>query len=526
MVDEYQDTNGVQFRLVSLLAARHRNLCVVGDDDQSIYRFRGADIRNILDFESVYPDAKVIRLEQNYRSTKNILAAANEVIRNNRKRKVKKLWTDNDDGELIQHIVNNNEKEEAGFITGTINDGLKEGRDYCDFAILYRTNAQSRVLEEKLFREGIPYRLVGGVSFYQRKEIKDILAYLKIIENGTDAIAVKRIINVPKRGIGNTTVERIQEYAELYGMSFLDAVFDVTEIPNINRGRRNVEEFALMIDEFKKVAASGNLVELMNQVLTKTEYIKALELENTPEANDRIDNIKELTSKLKDYVDQAKDEASLAGFLEDVALIGGIDEVSEDDNKVILMTLHSAKGLEFPVVFMAGMEDGLFPSYMSLNSGLEEDIEEERRLCYVGITRAKEELFITSARQRMLHGNTQYNQTSRFLSEIPSDLIKSDGGISFTKTQENIGASYSRKRNDFFNSKPYTVTKPVAASSIPSPSGKTLDYDEGDLVKHPKYGIGQVRAIEAGGADFQVTVNFPSHGVKKLIASFAGLKKI
>ncbi len=526
MVDEYQDTNSVQFRLVSLLAGAHHNLCVVGDDDQSVYRFRGADIRNILDFESVYPDAKVIRLEQNYRSTKNILAAANEVIRHNRKRKVKKLWTDNDDGELIHHVVNNNEKEEAGFITGTINDGIKEGRSYKDFAILYRTNAQSRVLEEKLFREGIPYRLVGGVSFYQRKEIKDVLAYLKIIENGTDAIAVKRIINVPKRGIGNTTVQRIQEYADLYGMSFLDAVFDVAEIPNINRGKRNVEEFALMVDGFKKIAASGNLVGLMDEVLLKTEYIKTLELENTPEANDRIDNIRELTSKLKDYVEQEKEDASLAGFLEDVALIGGIDEVSEDDNKVILMTLHSAKGLEFPVVFMAGMEDGLFPSYMSLNSGLEEDIEEERRLCYVGITRAKERLYITSARQRMLHGNTQYNQTSRFLSEIPSELIESDGGISFTKTQENIGASYSRKRNDFFNSKPYTVTKPVTSKAIPSPSGKTLDYDEGDLVKHPKYGIGQVRAIEAGGADFQVTVNFPSHGVKKLIASFAGLKKI
>ncbi len=420
MVDEYQDTNGVQFRLVSLLAGKHRNLCVVGDDDQSIYRFRGADIRNILDFESVYKDAMVIRLEQNYRSTKNILAAANEVIRNNRKRKVKKLWTDNVEGELIKHVVNNNEKAEADFIASTIIRGIEdEGRDYCHYAVLYRTNAQSRVLEERLFREGIPYRLVGGVSFYQRKEIKDILAYLKIINNSTDSIAIKRIINVPKRGIGNTTVGRIDEYANLYGISFMDAVFQINEIPKISRGRKNVEEFAKLIYDLRQTAKTNQLERLMEEVLENTGYIKALQLENTPEANDRIDNIKELVSKLKDYEEEAGAEATLGGFLEDVALVADIDNMSDDDNKVILMTLHSAKGLEFPVVFMAGMEDGLFPSYMSLNSGVEDDIEEERRLCYVGITRAREKLYMTSARSRMLHGNTQYNQTTRFLAEIP-----------------------------------------------------------------------------------------------------------
>ncbi len=524
MVDEYQDTNGVQFRLISLLAAKHRNLCVVGDDDQSIYRFRGADIRNILDFESVYPDAKVIKLEQNYRSTKNILSAANEVIRNNRKRKVKKLWTDNDEGELVSHIVNINEKEEAGFIADTINKGISDGRDYCDFAILYRTNAQSRVLEEKMFREGIPYKLIGGVSFYQRKEIKDILAYLKIINNGTDSIAVKRIINVPRRGIGNTTVEKIQEYSDLYGISFLDGVFDATEIPNIKRGRKNVLEFAKMINEFREIAISGSLEGLMNEVLDKTEYIKTLELENTPEANDRIDNIKELSSKMIDYEEQAKEEATLLGFLEEVALIGGIDDLNDDDNKVILMTLHSAKGLEFPVIFMAGMEDGLFPSYMSINSGLNEDIEEERRLCYVGITRAKEKLYLTSARQRMLYGNTQYNQTTRFLAEIPKELLDSDT-INYTPIQENTGAIQAKRDNKFFSNKPYTVTKAIS-QAIPTPANVTLDYIAGDLVKHSKYGIGQVKMIEAGGADYQVTVNFPSHGIKKLLASFAGLKRV
>jgi len=558
MVDEYQDTNGVQFRLVSLLAARHRNLCVVGDDDQSIYRFRGADIRNILDFESVYPDAKVVRLEQNYRSTKNILAAANEVIRNNRKRKVKKLWTDNTEGELISHIVNNTEKEEAGFIAGTITEGLNSGqRDYKDYAILYRTNAQSRVLEERFFREGIPYRLVGGLSFYQRKEIKDILAYLKIIDNGTDSIAVKRVINVPKRGIGNTTVDRIQEYADLYGMSFMDAVFDVTEIPTINRGKRNVEEFAAMIHDLRDIAKTASLSQLMDEVLARSEYIKTLQLENTVEANDRIDNIKELTSKMKDYQEQAV-EPSLLGFLEEVALIGGIDDVNDDDNKVILMTLHSAKGLEFPVVFMAGMEDGLFPSFMSLNSEVDDDIEEERRLCYVGITRAKEKLYMTTARQRMLHGNTQYNPPTRFMAEIPTELMEADGTLP-TQGMTNIGygaagagtigkrsysgsgyvanvgarpSAYGGKSNVAnsygVGSSPYGTgkKKTSTSSSIPAPTNISLDYETGDLVKHAKYGIGQVTLIEGGGADFQVTVNFPSHGVKKLIASFARLKKV
>ena len=533
MVDEYQDTNGVQFRLVSLLAAKHRNLCVVGDDDQSIYGFRGADISNILDFESVYKDAKTIRLEQNYRSTKTILAAANEVIRHNKNRKVKKLWTDNNDGNQIKHVVSNSEKEEAGFIASTISQGKKdEGRDYNHYAVLYRTNAQSRAIEEKLFREGIPYKLVGGTSFYQRKEIKDVLAYLKILYNDTDSVAVKRIINTPRRGIGNTTIDRISEYASLYDIGFMEGVHRVSDVPNLTRGRKNVEEFSAMIESLKVTAATGKLELLMDEVLDKSGYIKSLKLENTPEASDRIDNIKELTSKLKDYEEEAGDEATLLGFLEEVALVGGIDDVNDDDNKVILMTLHSAKGLEFPVVFMAGMEDGLFPSYMSLNSGSDADIEEERRLCYVGITRAREVLFFTSARARMLHGQTQYNQTTRFLSEVPSELLDSDA-ISRSSLSDSTGSpARSYDRGDF-NKKPYglgggakTNRERPRLGGIPTPKNVTLDYAAGDLVKHSKYGIGQVKMIEAGGADYQVTVNFPSHGVKKLIAGFAGLKKI
>lgn len=539
MVDEYQDTNGVQFRLVELLAAKKRNLCVVGDDDQSIYRFRGADIKNILDFENVFHDAKVIRLEQNYRSTKNIIAAANQVIRNNTKRKVKKLWTDNVDGGKLEHLVHQNEKEEARFIAGTISEGIRsDQRDYKDYAILYRTNAQSRVLEESFFREGIPYRLVGGVSFYQRKEIKDVIAYLKMISNSTDSIACKRIINVPRRGIGATTVGRIDEFSELAGISFLEAVLRIKEIPNISRGRKNVEEFGYLVSYLKEKQHQTGLVDFIEEVLSKSEYISALKLENTDEANDRIDNIGELLSKAKDYEEMAigaGEEATLNGFLEDVALVADIDSLDDDDNKVILMTLHSAKGLEFPIVFMAGMEDGLFPSYMSISTGNNEDIEEERRLCYVGITRAREKLYITSAKSRLMHGQTQYNMVSRFLAEIPTDLMESNqmsGGM----TIDSIGIRKHTSSHDPLGmggattmpgNKPFgTMTKKANSYTMPKPKNVTLDYQENDFVKHPKYGIGQVKSIQAGGADYQVEVNFPSHGVKKLMASFAGLKKM
>jgi DNA helicase II / ATP-dependent DNA helicase PcrA len=529
MVDEYQDTNSVQFRLVSLLAAKHHNLCVVGDDDQSIYRFRGADIKNILDFESVFKNAKVIRLEQNYRSTKNILSAANEVIRNNKKRKAKRLWTDNEEGELITHVINMSEKEESAFITETITKGIEnDGRKYVDFAILYRTNAQSRVIEEKLFRESIPYRLVGGVSFYQRKEIKDILSYLKVINNGTDDLAVKRIINEPRRGIGDTTVTHIAEYAAINGTSFIDAVFEAEHIVTINRGKKNVVDFAKVILSLRKKAEQGNLKELIGAVLEQTGYLKSLQLEATPEADDRIDNVKELVSKLIDYEEQFGEEATLSGFLEDVALVADVDNVNDDDNKVILMTLHSAKGLEFPVVFMTGMEEGLFPSYMSMNSGLEDDIEEERRLCYVGITRAREKLYMTTARARMLFGNTQYNQVSRFLNEVPKEVIEviqSGIGMGFAGSTINIGVGMGGNSRQL-QKQSHQPTDYREKKELPTPENVILGYIAGDLVKHSKYGIGQVKMIEAGGADYQVTVNFPSHGIKKLIASFAGLKKI
>lgn len=522
MVDEYQDTNGVQFKLVHLLAQAHKNLCVVGDDDQSIYRFRGADIRNILDFESVFPEAKVIRLEQNYRSTKNILGAANEVIRNNTRRKVKKLWTNNDEGERLQHKTMNNEKEEADFISNIIGTEIDDnGRDFRDFAILYRTNAQSRVIEELLFKHCIPYRLVGGVSFYQRKEIKDILAYLRILENTTDSVSLTRVINVPKRGIGATTIDKVSEYADYCGISFYEAIAQVDEIPGINRARTKIQKFVELIEELKVIKETKTLDVLIEELLSRTNYIEELKAENTPEALDRVDNVEELKSKIIEYQKEAKENASLASFLEDVALVAAIDQVGDDDNKVILMTLHSAKGLEFPIVFMAGMEDGLFPSFMSLNSGSKEDLEEERRLCYVGITRAKEKLFLTSAKSRMLRGQTMYNMTSRFLTEIPSEYLVSES-VKFVEYKD-TKQEYFKQKDTFFHAKPFAGSKP---NSIPKPTGVELEYKTNDLVKHSKYGIGQVVAIESGGADYQVTVNFPSHGKKKLLASFAKLKKM
>lgn len=523
MVDEYQDTNGVQFELVRLLAAKHRNLCVVGDDDQSIYRFRGADIQNILDFESIYSEAKVIRLEQNYRSTSNILGAANEVIRNNKKRKHKKLWTDNVEGNLVKHVQVMSEKEESSFITSVIEQQREEnGRRYKDFAVLYRTNAQSRAIEEGFIKGSIPYRLVGGVSFYARMEIKDILSYMRILNNETDAVAAQRIINVPKRGIGETTIEKIAEYAMLQGISFMEGVRQINEVPGISRGKSNIHDFIKLVDHLKELAEVGDLQELILAVLDKTGYIKALELENSTEANDRIDNIKELVSKVIDYQENTE-EPSLAGFLEDVALVSSIDTLEDDDNKVILMTLHSAKGLEFPVVFMAGFEEGLFPSYMSINSGMEEDIEEERRLCYVGITRAREELFITSASQRMLYGKTQYAPPSRFLQEIPKEYVESNA-FSRRSLQD-----VSLRMEDLEPTPSYgqrVQSKSMLQTDLPKPTKVVLDYSVGDLVKHGKYGIGQVKKIVPGGADYQVSVNFPSVGEKLLMAGLAGLKKV
>jgi DNA helicase-2/ATP-dependent DNA helicase PcrA len=516
MVDEYQDTNLVQFNLISLLAKKHENLCVVGDDDQSIYKFRGADIKHILNFETHFPKAKVIKLEQNYRSSGNILDCANHVIKNNYGRKVKRLWTDKEEGGLIIQRRLENEHEEAQFIASEIVNGIeKEGREYSDYAILYRTNAQSRVLEDKLVKASIPYKIIGGTSFYQRKEIKDILAYLKVVNNGLDDLAVKRIINVPRRGIGLASIDKVEQYANLNGINFYDALCDVNHIPSLTRAAKKITEFVNMIEAIREKALTLNLIEVIETTLDVTGYKQELEVENTTESLDRLNNIGGLISSIAEYEESAE-EPTLNGFLEQAALVADIDAYEEDSNYVVLMTLHSAKGLEFPCVFLSGLEDGLFPSYMSLSSGDESDIEEERRLCYVGITRAMETLYITHAITRMVRGQTQYSQVSRFVKEIPKDLLDvEEGDYQFRQVNQPTGVS-----NPFFNNKPYQNT-----TNIPKPKEITLDYKEGDLVMHKKFGIGQVLKIEAGGADYQVTVNFPSVGVKKLLATLSGLKK-
>ena len=422
MVDEYQDTNTVQFKFVSLLAAKYQNLCVVGDDDQSIYKFRGANIRNILNFEQEFQNARVIKLEQNYRSTQNILNAANAVIQNNRGRKDKTLWTDNGDGEKVHLRQFDTAYDEAEFVADDIRKNIENGGTYQDYAILYRTNAQSRMFEEKFVACNIPYKIVGGVNFYARREIKDLLCYLKTIDNGRDDLAVRRIINVPKRGIGLTTITRIQESAAAREIGFYEALLGLDLIPGVARAASKLDSFVALIEYFKRRSDEVSITDLMNEIIEKTGYIENLEAEDKEDAQARIENIEELVSKIAAYEEQCAAEQvkpSLSQFLEVVALVADIDSLEENPDYVVLMTLHSAKGLEFPHVYLVGMEDGLFPSYMTITSDNDEDLEEERRLCYVGITRAEQELTMTCARKRMTRGETHYNLCSRFLQEIP-----------------------------------------------------------------------------------------------------------
>ena len=455
MVDEYQDTNTAQFELIRLLAGKYRNLCVVGDDDQSIYKFRGANIRNILDFEKVYPEAKVIKLEQNYRSTQVVLDAANAVIRNNTRRKNKALWTDKKEGSRIHFRPFDNAYEEAEFIAS---DVAKKHRNedvrYGDCAVLYRTNAQARMLEERFIMEGIPYDVIRGTNFYARREIKDILAYLKTIDNGRDDVAVKRIINIPKRGIGATTIVRVQEYADARNISFYDALREADQIMTIGRSASKLQPFVMMIQAFRSKLEFFTLEDLIKDVIETTGYVKELEASDDEDAADRIENIDELVSKVVSY-EETHEEPSLSEFLEEVALVADIDRAEEGDDRVLLMTLHSAKGLEFPHVYLAGMEDGVFPSYMTIMSDDPMDIEEERRLAYVGITRAKDDLTLTCAKQRMLRGETQYNPVSRFVKEIPPELL--DNRLPTQKKPEfDTYADDSAQRSHFL-SKPFGI---------------------------------------------------------------------
>lgn len=574
MVDEYQDTNTAQFELIRLLAKGRRNLCVVGDDDQSIYKFRGANIRNILDFEKVYPDACVVKLEQNYRSTQVVLDAANAVIKNNRGRKEKALWTDKQEGNRICFKQFDSAFEEAEFIAGDVAKKKKTERiSYGDCAVLYRTNAQARLLEERFIMEGIPYDVIGGTNFYSRREIKDVLAYLKTIDNGKDDVAVKRIINVPRRGIGAATILRVQEYADELGISFYDALREADQIATIGRSASKLKPFVTMIQSFRSKAEFYSLAELVKDVLDLTGYLKELEESDEEDAADRIENIEELVNKVVAY-EEEKEEPALSEFLEEVALVADIDRVDGDSDRVLLMTLHSAKGLEFGHVYLAGMEDGMFPSYMSITADDPMEIEEERRLAYVGITRAKEVLTLTCARQRMVRGETQYNPVSRFVREIPPSLLDNTPVGRLPKKEE-IYDENSPERNRLqarpyaaaakpFSDpvKPYAATpdayttrkKPVAvpirrgagkmpvtvggnpfssggkavgtkAVSEPGTSGK-IGYEAGDRVRHARYGEGTVLKIEPGPRDSQVTVIFDEAGQKIMYAGFAKLQKI
>ena len=525
MVDEYQDTNTAQFRLIELLAGKYRNLCVVGDDDQSIYKFQGANIQNILSFEEVYPNAKVIKLEQNYRSTQKILDAANGVISHNSARKDKSLWTENAEGSAIDFRQLDTAYEEADYIVKDIEGKVGSGKcSYGDCAVLYRTNAQSRLLEERLVVANMPYRIVGGVNFYARKEIKDLLAYLKTIDNGSDDLSVRRIINIPKRGIGATTIGRVQAYAQEQGISFYSALRQVEGIQSIRKAGGKIKLFVNFIQVMRSKLEYLSVSEVIQEILDETGYVKELEAENTDEARARIENIDELISKASAY-DETAENPSLSGFLEEVALVADIDSLQEGSDYVVLMTLHSAKGLEFPNVYLAGMEDGLFPSYMNVISDDLSDLEEERRLCYVGITRAMENLSITCAKQRMVRGEMQYHTVSRFVDEIPKHLLgKGKEEPRFLSQPQSFREAVSKVKPIFSTRNTYqsrSVSFPSANTSK-----ATLEYQEGDRVAHTKFGEGTVTQILEGGRDYEVTVDFDQVGAKKMFATFAKLKKV
>ena len=526
MVDEYQDTNTAQFQLIKLLAGKYKNLCVVGDDDQSIYKFRGANIYNILNFEKEFPNAVTIKLEQNYRSTQNILNAANGVIANNVGRKAKRLWTENEEGEKIAFHQFETGFDEADYVAKDIRSKVREGMyHYGDCAVLYRTNAQSRLFEERFITASIPYKIVGGVNFYSRREIKDLLAYLKTIDNAMDDLAVRRIINVPKRGIGATTLSRVQDYADENSLTFYNALKMAEEIGTIGRASAKIRPFVMLIQSMRSKLPYISVSELLQEIIEETGYVRELEAENTEEAQQRIENIDELISKAVTY-EESEEEPTLSGFLEEVALVADIDSVDETQDYVVLMTLHSAKGLEFPQVYLAGMEDGLFPGFGAICAeNPTAEIEEERRLAYVGITRAKERLSISCARMRMIRGETQYNKVSRFVKEIPRELLA--GTIQKEKMPDIPKPSMVAK--NAFSAKPMALRRtgvPEARNFGNSAMKKSLDYAVGDTVSHMKFGTGVVKQIIDGGRDYEVTVDFSGVGVKKMFASFAKLKKL
>ena len=542
MVDEYQDTNLAQFELVRLLADKHRNLCVVGDDDQSIYRFRGANIRNILDFEQYFPEAVVIKLEQNYRSTQSILDAANAVIRNNIGRKDKALWTDKGAGNRIHLRQFDSAYEEADFIADDVVRKVKrEGAQYKDCAVLYRTNAQARLLEERMILEGIPYNVVGGTNFYSRMEIKDILAYLKTIDNGRDEVAVRRIINVPKRGIGAATLDKLEDYAQMLDISLYEAMERADDIMGLGKAAAKIRPFVQLIESLRRQLEELSVAELIQEIVDRIGYNDYLQDYDDEGSEDRIENVDELITKAVAYQD-THEEPNLTEFLAEVALVAEIDNVDGNDDRVLLMTLHSAKGLEFPNVYLAGMEDGLFPSYMTIMSDDPEDVEEERRLAYVGITRAMTDLTMTYARMRMIRGETQYNAISRFVQEIPAELM--DNTVPQRRRQDDLLPD----RELIFSARPKAIVRPRTTAAVDKPfiakgigslnqlagiskgvsaqAPTALDYEVGDRVAHVKYGEGTVLQIDKEPRDYKVTVNFDRAGQKIMYASFAKLKRV
>ncbi len=558
MVDEYQDTNGIQFLFVKLLAAKYRNLCVVGDDDQSIYKFRGANITNILNFENVYPDALVVKLEQNYRSYGNILNAANSVIKNNEARKEKALWTDKGDGARITFRQCNDEYMEAEQVIREMERLHREGAPFRTMAVLYRTNAQSRVIGEKMVVRGIPHRVFGSQNFYERKEIKDIMAYLKVVNNEADDTYLRRIINVPRRGIGDASVDRANVFASENEITLIDALHRVEEIDGLARAKEKIGAFVELIDQLKFVNMTCPLTELFDHIVNDTGYTAELKAENTDEATSRLENIDELRNRVVQF-EKDFPEATLSDFLEDTALVAETDKLSDDDDFVSLMTLHGAKGLEFPYVFITGLEESIFPSYMSMTSEDPDAMDEERRLAYVGITRAMNKLYMYAARQRMTHGQTRLNDISRFVREVPVELFEDAGDIVRSNKQKakrdfedgmdfGFNSVLNPKRQmatkAYGSSNPYSAYgkmksgggKPTGVGALSSygvtkgaPSGGgdlTIDYAVGDKVKHIKFGVGTVTGLTQGGKDYEVTVDFDRVGTKKMFASFARLKKV
>ncbi|MEE1057177.1 MAG: 3'-5' exonuclease [Acutalibacteraceae bacterium] len=529
MVDEYQDTNMAQYKLISMLAEKNRNICVVGDDDQSIYKFRGATIENILSFEQNYPDGKVIRLEQNYRSTQTILDAANSVIANNEERKGKTLWTDNPKGDKIVVHTATSERDEAKYICDRIEEMVSEGKKFSDFAVLYRTNAQSNVIEQHMARSGIPHRLIGGHRFYDREEIKDMTSYLQVISNPSDNIRLRRIINKPKRGIGTATVEKAAEIATVLGESLYYIISHADEYEPLKRSATKLKDFTNMIDRFVKFAEDEDttICELYNEVLEKTDYIENLKKEKE-DSESRIENINELMTNIKNYEDDNPEEATLSGFLEDIALLSDIDNYDEGSDSVVLMTLHSAKGLEFPVVFIPGAEDGIFPGMQSIMNPTE--LQEERRLAYVGITRAKEKLYIVHANERMIYGSTSHNRLSRFINEIPKDLTEITSALvktSFTTPTYSGTISNTGGKSGFLNNTFAMANNFANRTYTPKPASTAkADFKAGDSVMHKAFGKGMIISAQLMANDTMLEIAFDKVGTKKLMANFAKLEKI